>query len=148
MPHQRNKGPQLWLTNVSKTYDVSLGDLRLTIRKGKSINILDSRHYHYTLEEIEKSLREGSLYKKREVIKIRKVEPEKTRKALMISGKPVVQKPLRSVVQIEEKFYEDLDILNEDLTEEQFVEENADADFQDHKPSLAVDKSFDDFDDD
>lgn len=50
---------------------VSLGDLRLSIPPGKSYNLLDSKHFNYTLEQLEASASCGSLKAKSDKIKRR-----------------------------------------------------------------------------
>ena len=67
---------EFWITNVKQKMDVMLSDLGFCARAGKSYNLLDSRHFHYTKEQLQKSAESGSLYKKRDRIAIRKVQPE------------------------------------------------------------------------
>ena len=63
-----------WITNISNR-NVSLSDLNLTIKAYSSINLMDSKHYNYSIEQINKSVLNGSIYNKRNKIFVRKVAP-------------------------------------------------------------------------
>lgn len=147
----RNK--EFWITNSLTNKDVSLADLALTIRARESRNLLDSKHYHYTAEQLKKSMESGSLYNKRAYIKIRQYAPKPIIKpGLYISkeGRPAM--PLRSRIQIENKTYEDFKVLDEldhineqelRMSEEKFAAEYSDeAVYDDHRPALAVDNKY------
>jgi hypothetical protein len=108
---------EFWIKNISKT-DVSLGDLALIVPHERNMNLLDSKHFSYTLEQLEKSAASGSLFRKRDKIKIRKVAPEIIVKpGIYISNEPRGTIP-RSLVVIEEKRYEELEISDEKFAEE------------------------------
>jgi hypothetical protein len=66
---------EFWVINISKR-NVSLRDLGLTLKSGQSYNLLDSRHFNITIEQIINSVDSGSLYLKRDKIKLR-ARPEK-----------------------------------------------------------------------
>lgn len=69
------KKDEYWVINVSKR-DVSLGDLALIIPAGKYFNLLDKRNFSYTREQLEKSSKDGSLYKKSNKIKLCEGKPD------------------------------------------------------------------------
>lgn len=124
---------QFWITNISNK-NVSLRDLALTVPGVKNgnprhMNLLDSRHFHYTAEQLEESATSGSLFAKSNLIKIRKVVPMvKVKPGLYVLNEPR-NTPLRSQVVIVEKKLEDLVNDDEALMSDQkfameFIEED------------------------
>ena len=133
---------EIWLTNISTEKDIMLGDLALKIRRMKSVNVLDERHYHYTEEQIRKSIESGSVYKKRNVIKVRENAPTKIHYRVEVD-KPRVLKNPRNKINVEEKVFEELDFFKiESGSDEQFAAEQADTAFYDNEPRLPVGKEF------
>ena len=65
---------EIWITNISKR-NVMLGDIRFCIPKGKSYNLL-SKNFDLSEEDIIKSCESGSIFKKRDKIKVRHKAPE------------------------------------------------------------------------
>jgi len=121
-----NEDPvEYWITNITylngKKYraNILVQDLQLLIRPGQSYDLLNKKHFSYTLDQINKSAESGSLYKKRDKIKIRKVAP----KVIVVPGVYLVDmpnfvKPLRSQVEIIEPKYEELEISAEEMIDE------------------------------
>src|SRR5579885_2867901 len=66
--------PTFWVTNICNR-NVSLADLDLTIKAFTSVNLLDKKHYPYTLEQLQKSATSGSLFAKKNMIVPRKNPP-------------------------------------------------------------------------
>lgn len=100
-----------WITNISKM-NVSLRDLNLTVKARSSINLMDSKHYRYTLEQLQKSAESGSISRKSDKIKVCIVAPTIRHKRIELSKEPLdkVNNPLFSRATIvEEKFEELLD---------------------------------------
>lgn len=114
------KKKSFWLTNTSKR-NVSLADLNLTIKAMSSINLLDTRHYYYTLEQLEKSAANGSLFKKRKFLFIRKTDPEMIKMNIPLNKETYISSRQKSLLEIKEEFYEELNV-----SDEQFAAENAD----------------------
>jgi hypothetical protein len=98
-----------WVTNFSDR-NVSLGDLYISIPAKSSVNLLDSRHYKFTKEQLEKSVTSGSIYKKRHLIAKRNVPPHMISKQL-IETDPSVILPQRtkSGYEIRQERYEELE---------------------------------------
>lgn len=112
-----------WITNISKR-NVGLTDLALTVKKQSSVNLLDSRHYKYTLEQLEESAKSGSIFAKSHYIKVRKVPPQIIEeKMLIVQGERVGLK--KSMVEIEIKEYDALDD-----SDEKFAENQADIEIE------------------
>lgn len=139
----KQKDKQLWITNISRKRDISIGDLRLTIRIGQSINLLDKKHFKYTEEQIRTSIEKGSLFLRRDVIKVREVAP------VVFNMKLEVQQSdrsnlrhMRKYIPVDKPVYEELDFddYNDDISK--YAEENADLDTIDQTPALAVDPKF------
>lgn len=145
----KKKDAELWITNISRNHDVSLSDLRLTVRRGQSINLFNKRHFHYTEEQIRKSIESGSIYKKSNFIKIREIPPVIINMRIDIADHRLGIIPLRKFVSLEKVEYEDLDFQDENLSkedmekaEEQYAIMNADMDLIDQTPALPVDPKF------
>lgn len=117
-----------WLTNISNR-NVSLTDLALTVKAFTSVNLLDAKHYSYTQEQLEKSAKNGSLFKKRHLLKVRKGAPAQQNADMLIERDAIIPTRQRSVLDIKEKNYEELNI-----TDEQFMEEMSEQDPQNIPP--------------
>jgi hypothetical protein len=121
--------PTFWVTNISNM-NVTLSDLALNIPAYRTVNLMDTRHYQYNLEQLQKSAESGSLFKKSNRIVVRKA-------ALVIhkNSKPLIDRSTaipsreRSVLEIKEEKYEELQI-----TDEESAAENADLADMDSKP--------------
>lgn len=119
------KSDEFWITNIS-TRNVSLMDLRFTIPARTHRNLLDSRHFNFTPEQLQKSADSGSLFTKRSMIKVRKVAPEIIVKpGLYVSKAPLflTEHPELSQVVIKEEHYEELQVSDEDFAEEMTKDE-------------------------
>lgn len=93
---------QFWVCNISDR-NVTLSDLRVSIPARKGINLLDSKHYKYSYEQLKLSMTSGSIYKKRDKIKIGKGPPQVVPVGQRtISKRPLVRRS-RTCVKIEEK---------------------------------------------
>jgi hypothetical protein len=137
-----NDDRQFWVTNMSTRKDIRLADLCLTVRRGTSVNLLDKRHYSYTLDQLLASKESGSIFKKSNVIKVRDVPPVVLTKRLDIDKNRRVLTPIRNNVELETPYYEELDFEEETDAEETYAAEEADARFHDKAPLLPVDKKF------
>lgn len=112
---------EFWITNTSKL-NVNLVDLKLVIKPYTSINLLDSKHYCYSLDEILKSYENGSLFKKRDKVVKRKIPPHITNNNEITMKKDAyIPSKERSIIKIDEEYYEELD-----LSDEKYAEENVD----------------------
>ena len=125
MRAKKPKQPEFWITNISKR-NVSLRDLRLSIPARSHMNLLDKGHFKFTIEELKKSAKEGSLFLKKDKIKVRETAPViAVKPGLYQSKEPLflAENPELSQVRVEEKIYEELQISDEqfaeDLTKEQ-----------------------------
>jgi hypothetical protein len=110
-----------WLTNISNR-NVSLADLNLTIKAFSSVNLLDNRHYSYSLEELNNSVKAGSIAKKRDKIVVRQVAPKLIKNNIVLNHDTFIPSRERSTYSIKEEHYEELNISDED-----FAKENADT---------------------
>lgn len=109
-----------WVTNISNM-NVSLSDLNLTIKARSSVNLLDDKHYSYTKEQLDKSVKEGSIFKKRNKIFVRKVAPIVESKVVLSIKDTYIQSRERSIYSIKEETYEELE-----MTDDEFIKENID----------------------
>jgi hypothetical protein len=92
--------------------NVTLGDLRISIKAGASVNLL-SKHYHFTEEQVKASAESGSIFKKRAVIKVRKFKPAPVKvESVQLEKERHWVPPLKSAVEIKEEVFEALDIVD------------------------------------
>lgn len=111
---------EFWITNSSNR-NVSLSDLYLTVKAYTSVNLLDKKHYYYTWEQILKSVTQGSIFKKRDKIHVRKIPPKLEKKVMLVASNSFIPSREKSIFEIKEEKYEELEISDED-----FAEENSD----------------------
>lgn len=125
---------EFWLTNISER-NVMISDLNITIKARSTVNLLDKRRYSFTQEQLEKSLENGSLKAKSHLVVKRLVPPGTPMEyKIQVDKSAVVPDKMRSVVEIKEENYEELQ-----LTDEQFAEEMADTVDIDRKPLISKD---------
>ena len=135
------KPPEFWVSNISDR-DISLCDLRLTIRARRNVNLLDARHYHYTLAQLQKSAASGSLYAKGKNLKVRPGQPQVVvSRGPELSQAPQLLKPLRSQIKIEIPQFDEL-VVADTAAEDALAAETADIAFAERAPVLAVDKKY------
>lgn len=114
-----------WVTNRSNR-NVSLGDLNLTIKAYACVNLLDSRHYHYTLEQLENSIKSGSLFIKRDKIIMAhsKVNIIPENKFIESKSELYIYKK-KSSFELQQKNYEELSFEEDQKkSDEKFAEES------------------------
>ncbi len=108
--------------------NVSLSDLNLTINAMSTVNLLDSKHYFYTQEQLENSALHGSIFKKRDRVIVRKHPPIKIhKKNMQVSEQPFYRKNRSALEFIEEVKFEELNI-----SDDQAIEELSETAEQDH----------------
>jgi hypothetical protein len=129
---RNNKSKSFWVTNICNR-NVSLADLNLTIKAFSSVNLLDNKHYNYTIEQLERSSLNGSLSKKSKIIAIRKVEPEVMRPNVPQLNETYIPSRDRSIFTIKEEKYEELNFSDED-----FANQNAELAESDRTASKKV----------
>jgi len=142
---------ELWITNICKK-DLSISDLRISIKYGQSLNLLARNkkgllRYNYSEKHLTASLESGSLFKYKEqgFIKIRNKSPVYLNSRLDASVKfldKATTRDYRTIIPIEEESFPDLDAAIDDESMEDFAAENADLFFADKAPILAVDPKF------
>lgn len=127
-----------WITNISNR-NVSLADLNLTIKAFSSINLMDKKHYDYTLDQLQKSASSGSISIKSSIIKVRKYPPLNTiNNTISISKETFIPSREQSILNIKEENYEELKVEGDlrHADEEKFAAENADLAELDTQPQI------------
>jgi len=109
--------PSFWLTNISNR-NISLTDLNLTIKAYSSINLLDKRHYQYTLEQLQNSAHSGSIFKKSNKLAVRKMAPKIIHPNMPFDSETYIPSRERSLYNIKEEKYEELTLSDEDFAKE------------------------------
>lgn len=100
------------MINISDR-NVCLSDLALTIPVGRCYDLLND-NFHYTIKQLKASLKDGSLYKKRDKIKIGKGRPQAVGPPPKeLSKYPIITRN-RSAIKIIEPVYEELIFSDED----------------------------------
>lgn len=143
----KKKAEELWITNISRFQDISIGDLALTLRRGQSVNLLAKKkngqpRFALSRKQIDQSIASGSIAAKSHVIKVRQVAPVVFNNRIdvaQISGRNDTRLK-RKPTEIEVPEFPDLDIDEGSL--EEYAAENAEMDFQDRAPALAVDPKY------
>jgi hypothetical protein len=120
-----------WITNITNM-NVCLSDLNLTVKAFHSVNLLDRKHYHYTIEQLELSRKTGSIAKRKNKIVVRDNAPEVITKNIAFLKESYIPDRRKSTYEIRNEKYEELSI-----TDEQFAEENADLADLDTKPIIS-----------
>lgn len=124
----KTQEPPFWVTNISSR-NVTLSDLALNIRAFSTVNLMDKKHYNYTLDQLTKSKESGSLLAKSDKIKVRNIPPpRKNMNPIPFIQSSVIPDRTRSIYQIDEKEYEELNVSLEDQKkqDEIYAKENAD----------------------
>lgn len=110
-----------WVTNLSNR-NVSLSDLNLTIKAFTSVNLMDTKHYSYTIEQLQKSAKNGSLFKKQSKIVVRKVAPEVIKMNMPFLSETYIPSRERSIFTIKQENYDELNV-----SDEEFANENSET---------------------
>lgn len=119
-----------WVTNVTNR-NVSLLDLNMTVRAFMTINLLDKRHYNFTSEQVMNSVQNGSIYRKRNMIKVRAVPPQNNRIQSILTQETSVPSRARSAIPTIQPNYEELN-----LSDDKFAEEASEFVEKDKKPII------------
>lgn len=127
---KKEEKDSFWVTNISKR-DVSLADLNLTIRAFTSVNLLDNKHFFYSKEQLDKSSKSGSIFKKSDKIIVRKVAPEIQKPHNITTAQSFFVSKKRSGVEVIPVKYEELDI-----PDTVFADENSDIVEAERQPIL------------
>lgn len=113
----KTPAPTFWVTNISNR-NVSLADLNLTIKAFSSVNLMDKKHYAYTLEQLQKSSSTGSIHAKQDKIVIRKTAPTVLKLNVPFDHETYIPSRERSTFSIKEEYYEELNITDDDYANE------------------------------
>ena len=120
---------EFWVTNLSPR-NVTLADLALNIKAFTTVNLLDKRHYQYTLEQLKKSQESGSIFHKRDKIIVRGLPPEIQKDKMPFLQEAVIPSRERSVFSIVEVEYDELKVSDDKeihkKLDEEYAKENAD----------------------
>lgn len=114
-----------WIVNISDRL-ISLGDLGILLQPRQSVNLLDSKHYFFTEKQINDSLTSGSLYKRSDKIKVRKVAPNLTNlkgPSKIEVDQNIYPSKVRSLLEHKEYNYDEENEIQ--MSDEQYAEENA-----------------------
>ena len=123
---------EFWITNISKR-DITLHVLGVVVRSRTSINLLDSRHYNITVEQVMTSAEKGSLFNKKKEVIIRKSPPtlDTLTFKIAIDHNSIIPDRTRSIYEIKQEHYDELIV-----SDEQFADEFAETVEMDKQPPI------------
>lgn len=132
-----------WVTNISNR-NVMLSDLNVMIRSMSSVNLLDSKHYYLTEDQLVKSITSGSMYLKRDKIvkRIVPIIPEMLddEHKLKIDYHTIIPSRQRSVLEVKIEEYDELKLSDdheENLNKEfEAIAETSDTVDYDRQPLI------------
>lgn len=116
--------PEFWVTNDSPR-NVTLADLALNIKAFTTVNLLDKRHYKYTMEQLVKSKESGSIYNKRDKIHHRIVAPTVEKNKMPFLKESAIPSRERSVFTIKNVEYDELKVSDDKAIQKKLDEEYA-----------------------
>ena len=121
---------EFWVTNFSSR-NVTLADLAINIKAFTTVNLLDKKHYSYTLEQLVKSKESGSIFSKRDKILVRKLPPPAVvKERVPFLKEAIIPSRERSLFSITEIEYDELKISDDKelqkKLDEEYARENAD----------------------
>src|ERR1035437_3003400 len=111
------KEQSFWLVNLSDR-NITLTDLALNIKAYTSINLLDKKHYRYTIEQLEKSKESGSIFNKKHALKVRETAPDIVKNIIEINKEAIIPTRERSIYSIKNEKYEELQVTDDEYAEE------------------------------
>ena len=118
------KPEPFWITNYSPR-NVTLADLGINIPAYNSINLMDTRHYNFTVEQLLVSQTSGSIFKKRDKIAVREIPPTQIKNKKQAIADSSITNRARSIFVINQKEYDELKIDEDKELEKRFDEELA-----------------------
>jgi hypothetical protein len=125
------KKPSFWVINVSDM-NVTLSDLAVNIRAHTIVNLLDDKHYSFNIDQLNRSKTSGSIFKKRDKIRCRKIPPPvQDKEAIPFMQDATIPSRERSTFRINEVDYEELKVGNAEdqrKLDEQLASDNAELD--------------------
>lgn len=130
----KRKNYHCWVTNLTKT-NLVIHDIGYTLRPYSTVDVLDYKHSYLTPEKVQKSIDDGDLRERAEksLIVIRQSAPEKVVEKTIEVCKASFPNKTRSVVEIEEKYYKELDFDDTFVSDEEFIENTLESAEEDHK---------------
>ena len=118
------KPEPFWITNYSPR-GVTLADLGLHIPAYHTINLMDTRHYNFTIEQLMASKTSGSLFKKSDKVAVREIPPSSMKNKKPAIANSSIANRARSVFVINQKEYDELKLDEDKELEKRFDEELA-----------------------
>jgi hypothetical protein len=106
-----------WITNITNR-NVTLADLYISVPAMTSINLLDSKHYSFTLDQIHKSVTKGSIFKKRAMIVVRRVSPYLEKSSNVSMQAAAMPNRSKSSYQMKEDKFDELAISDEEFADQ------------------------------
>lgn len=128
------KNYHCWVTNLTKM-NLTINDIGYTIPPYKTMDVLDYLHSYLTPEKVQVSIDGGDLRHglNRKLLVIRQSEPAVEKPRTLEISKASYPNKYRSVLEIEEKYYQELDFDSTFVSDEEFVEKTIESAQDDHK---------------
>lgn len=127
----KDNSKTFWVTNITNK-NVTLGDLAISIPAFSSVNLLSKGYPHLNEDILNKSIKSGSLFIKRDKI-IKRIFPPQLIKqdTSKVDVNTYLPNKPRSLLEIKHENYEELN-----LSDEEFAEQNADIAEIDRQPLI------------
>ena len=123
-----------WISNISPM-NITLADLAINIRAFTTVNLMDKKHYSYTMERLVKSQKSGSIFNKRDRIIVRSSAPIVVKEDMPFNRDAAMPSRERSILRIKKVEYDELKV-SEDKEmrkklDEEFARESAELESSD-----------------
>ena len=108
---------EFWVMNISNR-NVCIGDLSICMAPKQIINLLDTKGYSFTEEQLDKSQKSGSLFKKRDKIKKLNEKPKFNTKTTKKKSQIPMMRRRKLSSKVDEPKYDELLFSDEEFADE------------------------------
>ena len=128
------KNYHCWITNISKM-NIVVDDIGYVLYPYKTKDVLDYMYSNLTPEKVQKSIESGDIRRlsDKNMLLVRESAPEVERERTLEMTKASFPNKARSLLELEEKHYQELDFDSTFVSDEEFVEKTIESAQDDHK---------------
>ena len=108
---------EFWICNISDR-NVSLRDLGISVPARKGVNLL-SNHYQFSYDQVKKSMISGSIFAKKNIIKVSKGPPQESEEPdRTICKYPMIARRKMSATKVEEPTFDEFNFSDEQFADD------------------------------